>query len=103
MICKGSDWTVRDVENNVCEAHSFGCSKCSYEYLGGIIYREEATFKYKGLTYCNECLADVLNINIKEVSYREYTDTHGNYLGNSMDNDLENILLDCSFVESLGE
>jgi len=103
MICKGSDWTVRDTEKNVCEAHSFGCSKCSYEYLGGTIYREEAKFKYKGNPRCEDCLIEDLMIHVNEVSYREYLDFHGNYLGNSIDNDLEDIMLDCSFVESLGE
>lgn len=88
---------------DVCDKHAIGCLSCSYEYLGDTTYREEATFKYKGKLYCNLCLAEELGIEIKEVSYNQYYSVHGDFLGDDNDNTLEDILLDCSFVESLGD
>ena len=103
MICNGADWAVRDKENNICKAHTLGCISCSYEYLGETIYRDEAKFTYKGKQYCELCLANELGIEIKEVSYNQYYSCHGDYLGDDNNMTLEDILLDCSFVESLGE
>lgn len=56
MVCNGADWAVRE-ENNICKAHTTGCISCSYEYLGEIIYRDEAV-SYKDKQYCELCLAN---------------------------------------------
>ena len=88
---------------DVCDKHTIGCISCSYEYLGDTVYREESKFLYKGKQYCELCLANELGIEIKEVSYNQYYSCHGDYLGDDNNMTLEDIMLDCSFVESLGE
>ena len=65
--------------------------------------KRRSDFKYKGKTYCNSCLAEELGIEAREVNYNQYYDVHGDFLGDDNDGTLEDILLNCSFVESLGD
>lgn len=86
-----------------CEEYNRKCEHCSWEFQGKQRYNNIAEFKYKNDYYCENCMSDKLGIEKRECTTYDYYDVHGNYLGNSNDINLENILLDCSFVEFVGE
>lgn len=94
-------WCILQVDkpsDNVCSKHEYGCEHCK----SGDSYNDLVEFRYKNELYCTDCLADVLGIEKREYTAYQYYDIHGNFLGDSETNDLQNILLDCSFVERVG-
>lgn len=86
-----------------CEEYSRKCEYCPCKLQGMQRYDSIAEYKYKDNYYCENCMSDKLGIEKRECTIYDYYDTFGNYLGSSNNTNLENILLDCSFIEFVGE
>lgn len=84
---------------NVCDKHSVGCESCSYNGM----YNEEAVFKCNGKLYCESCCAEAVGIEIRPYTAYQYYDAHGDFLGDSENVQLQDILLNCSVVEYIGD
>ena len=82
-----------------CHSHTFGCEECN----NGELYSEIATFIYNGKRYCEDCLSSIIGIEKRPITVTQYYDLHGNYIGNSDDTELEDILLNfsgCEYIEN---
>ena len=88
-------------KTEVCKSHTFGCESCYDEGFG--LYSEDATFKYDGKFYCETCCAEAVGIELRPYTAYQYYDAHGDFLGDSETDELQNILLNCRFVEYVGD
>lgn len=86
-------------DKSVCQHWSLGCSHCGDEYGE---FLNEATFKYKGKFYCEECCAKEVGIEIQPYKAYLFYDADGEYLGDSHNIELQDVLLNCSVVEYIG-
>ena len=84
---------------NICHMHTLGCESCSF----GDSYNSEATFKYNGKFYCESWCAEAVGIEIRPYTAYQYYDAHGDFLGDSETTELQDILLNCSVVEYIGD
>lgn len=89
------------VKTQVCKNHTFGCDGCYDEH--NEFYHDEAVFKYNDKLYCEKCYAEVVGIEIRPYTAYQYYDAHGDFLGNSETTELQDILLNCSVVEYIGD
>lgn len=84
--------------NQICKHHAFGCEEC----ISNLEYSEIATFIYNGKRYCEDCLSSIIGIEKRPITVTQYYDLHGNYIGNSDDTELEDILLNFSGCTQIG-
>ena len=89
------------LQNEICKNHTFGCSGCYDER--NEFYHEEGTFKYNSKLYCEKCCAEAVGIELRPYTAYQYYDTHGDFLGDSETIELQDILLNCSVVEYIGD
>ena len=90
-----------EVQNkNICQHWSLGCPNCSDEHG---VFLNEATFKYKGKFYCEECCAKEVGIEIRPYIAYQFYDASGDFIGDSESMELQDVLLNCSIVEYIGD
>lgn len=79
---------VRPLENT-CNRFMRGCEHCKE----GLSYIGIANFHYNDDIYCEECLCEKLEIEKRPYKAYQYYDMYGNFLGDTENDDLCDILL----------
>ena len=83
----------------ICDNHNYQCEHCSWDFQGVQRYQDMATYVIGNEVYCEKCAASAVGIEIREYTAYQYYDAHGNFLGDSNEVGLDDVLRNCSFVE----